>query len=103
MNPSQVVEGAIAKILLLVPHAQRGKTATPAHQMYNGVSRAALATGSLEECTCGQRKLGWSLPEFIATHKGKTWVVGYNSDYNLITCGPNGYHSDRHGNEPPCR
>jgi len=71
-------------------------TAQPGHKYYEALRGAGL----LAKCVCGQQKLGWQYPEFIVKIGEKVWSVGRDARSNAISCGPNGYHSARYGNEP---
>ena len=99
---TQVIEGAISRLIELTPGAERGVTATHGHPNYQQLGTIVLEVGVQKECRCGMQKLGWTAPEFIATKDGTTWSVGYDAKTNKISCGPRGYHSERYGNEPPC-
>ena len=91
------IEEAVA-FLKTAPGAILGVSAKPDHRWF----QAVRAAGPLSMCTCGQRKLGWRCPEFIAKRGKTVWTVGYDAKTNKISCGPKGYHSASYGNEPPC-
>jgi hypothetical protein len=92
------IETAIKILNDLAPGAIRGATAKPGHQYYEAVRRS----GPLSKCTCGQRKLGWRFPEFIAARGATVWSVGRDANSRKITCGPKGYHSSSYSNTPAC-
>jgi hypothetical protein len=92
------IESAIRILEELGDGAIRGDTAMPGHQYYERVRSA----GPLTKCTCGQQKLDWKYPEFIAPSGNNVWSVHRDARTNKISCGSKGYHSSRYSNEPPC-
>lgn len=92
------IEQAITYLLELEPGCDRGATAMPGHQFYEGVRSA----GPLTKCTCGQKNLGWRFPEFIATKGEKVWSVHRDATTNKVVCGSQGYHSKRYSGKPAC-